>query len=375
MTDSTDSLKTTPLTDLHVEMGARMVPFAGYSMPVQYPLGVKQEHLHTRSAAGLFDVSHMGQLKLHGEQAAAELEKLVPVDIIDLPVGKQRYAIFTSETGGILDDLMVTRYEDCLYLVVNAACKEADIAHLEAHLSNGVTLERLDDRALVALQGPKAVDVLARYEPAVARMVFMDNWQLTLDGADCYVSRSGYTGEDGYEISIPATDADRLIRRFLAEPEVELIGLGARDSLRLESGLCLYGHDIDTTTTPLEGSLIWAISKPRRADGERPGGFVGAEVILGQIANKDWQRKRVGLVGTGRAPVREGTELFNAEGDRIGVVTSGTFGPSAELSIAMGYVETAYSALETEVFAEVRGKRLPMTVSRMPFVEQRYYRG
>ncbi|MEX2320516.1 MAG: glycine cleavage system aminomethyltransferase GcvT, partial [Saccharospirillum sp.] len=258
MTDSTDSLKTTPLTDLHVEMGARMVPFAGYSMPVQYPLGVKQEHLHTRSAAGLFDVSHMGQLKLHGEQAAAELEKLVPVDIIDLPVGKQRYAIFTSETGGILDDLMVTRYEDCLYLVVNAACKEADIAHLEAHLSNGVTLERLDDRALVALQGPKAVDVLARYEPAVARMVFMDNWQLTLDGADCYVSRSGYTGEDGYEISIPATDADRLIRRFLAEPEVELIGLGARDSLRLESGLCLYGHDIDTTTTPLEGSLIWA---------------------------------------------------------------------------------------------------------------------
>ncbi len=375
MTDNTDSLNTTPLTDLHIEMGARMVPFAGYSMPVQYPLGVKQEHLHTRSAAGLFDVSHMGQLKLHGEQAAAELEKLVPVDIIDLPVGKQRYAIFTSETGGILDDLMVTRYEDCLYLVVNAACKEADIAHLKAHLGNGVTLERLDDRALVALQGPKAVDVLARYEPAVADMVFMDNWQLTLDGVDCYVSRSGYTGEDGYEISIPAAEADRLVRRFLAEPEVELIGLGARDSLRLESGLCLYGHDIDTTTTPLEGSLIWAISKPRRADGERPGGFLGAEVILAQIANKDWQRKRVGLVGTGRAPVREGTELFSAEGDRIGVVTSGTFGPSAEASIAMGYVETAYSALDTGVFAEVRGKRLPMTVSRMPFVEQRYYRG
>ncbi|MEP4547163.1 MAG: glycine cleavage system aminomethyltransferase GcvT [Saccharospirillum sp.] len=375
MTDNTDSLKTTPLTDLHIEMGARMVPFAGYSMPVQYPLGVKQEHLHTRSAAGLFDVSHMGQLKLHGEQAAAELEKLVPVDIIDLPVGKQRYAIFTSETGGILDDLMVTRYEDCLYLVVNAACKEADIAHLEAHLGSGVTLERLDDRALVALQGPKAVDVLARYEPAVARMVFMDNWQLTLDGVECYVSRSGYTGEDGYEISIPAADADRLVRRLLDEPEVELIGLGARDSLRLESGLCLYGHDIDTTTTPLEGSLIWAISKPRRADGDRPGGFLGAEVILAQIANKDWQRKRVGLVGAGRAPVREGTELFSAEGDRIGVVTSGTFGPSAEASIAMGYVETPFSALETEVFAEVRGKRLPMTVSRMPFVEQRYYRG
>jgi aminomethyltransferase len=352
-----------------------MVPFAGYSMPVQYPLGVKQEHLHTRAAAGLFDVSHMGQLKLHGEQAAAELEKLVPVDIIDLPVGKQRYAIFTSETGGILDDLMVTRYEDCLYLVVNAACKEADIAHLHAHLGSGVTIERLDDRALVALQGPKAVDVLARFEPTVVDMVFMDNRQLTLDGADCFVSRSGYTGEDGYEISIPAGDAERLVQRFLAEPEVELIGLGARDSLRLESGLCLYGHDIDETTTPLEGSLIWAISKPRRADGERPGGFLGADVILAQIANKDWTRKRIGLIGTGRAPVREGTELFNAEGDRIGVVTSGTFGPSAGQSIAMGYVETAYSALDTGVFAEVRGKKLPMTVSRMPFVEQRYYRG
>jgi aminomethyltransferase len=375
MTENTETLKTTPLTDLHREMGARMVPFAGYSMPVQYPLGVKQEHLHTRAAAGLFDVSHMGQLKLHGEQAAAELEKLVPADIIDLPAGKQRYAIFTNETGGILDDLMVTRYDDCLYLVVNAACKEADIEHLQAHLGNGVTLERLDDRALIALQGPKAVDVLARFEPSVADMVFMDNCQLTLDGADCYVSRSGYTGEDGYEISIPAADADRLVRSMLAQPEVELIGLGARDSLRLESGLCLYGHDIDTTTTPLEGSLIWAISRPRRADGARPGGFLGSDVILAQIADKDWQRKRVGLVGAGRAPVREGTELFNADGHRIGVVTSGTFGPSAELSVAMGYLETAYSALDTEVLAEVRGKRLPMTVSRMPFIEQRYYRG
>ena len=379
MTATQDNLQTTPLTNLHIELGARMVPFAGYSMPVQFPLGVKQEHLHTRAAAGLFDVSHMGQLRLSGPDAAAALEKLVPVDIIDLPVGKQRYALFTNEEGGILDDLMVTHYcddrGDWLYLVVNAACKEEDVAHLRKHLPENLRLEELDDRALVALQGPKAADVLARLQPAVADMVFMDNRQLDIDGADCFVSRSGYTGEDGYEISIPAQDAERIVRRLLAYDEVESIGLGARDSLRLESGLCLYGHDIDTTTTPLEASLIWAISKARRADGERPGGFPGAQVILDQIANRDWARKRVGLKGEGRAPVREGTELFNDAGDKIGVVTSGTYGPSAECPVAMGYVATPYSELETKVFAEVRGRKLPMTVSRMPFVEQRYYRG
>ncbi|GGX56286.1 glycine cleavage system aminomethyltransferase GcvT [Saccharospirillum salsuginis] len=375
MTATQDKLNTTPLTQLHIELGARMVPFAGYNMPVQFPLGVKQEHLHTRAAAGLFDVSHMGQLRLAGPNTAAALEKLVPVDIIDLPEGKQRYALLTNEQGGILDDLMVTHYGDWYYLVVNAACKEEDVAHLRKHLPDNLTLEELDDRALVALQGPKAADVLARLQPAVQDMVFMDNRQLEIDGAACFVSRSGYTGEDGFEISIPAGDAERIVRTLLDFEDVESIGLGARDSLRLEAGLCLYGHDIDTTTTPLEASLIWAISKPRRADGERPGGFLGDSVILDQIANRNWTRKRVGLKGEGRAPVREGTELFNEAGDKIGVVTSGTFGPSAGFPVAMGYVETEYSPLDTQVFAEVRGKRLPMTVSKMPFVAQRYHRG
>lgn len=375
MAETQGALKKTPLFDLHVELGGKMVPFAGYEMPVQYPLGVKKEHLHTRDQAGLFDVSHMGQVKLTGANAAAALEKLVPVDIIDLPAGKQRYALFTSEDGGIMDDLMVTNYGDWIYVVVNAACKDQDIAHMQANLGEGVELEVLDDRALVAVQGPTAAAAIARLAPEVADMVFMDSRQMKIDGVDCFVSRSGYTGEDGFEISIPTADADRLCRLFLEQPEIEAIGLGARDSLRLESGLCLYGNDIDTTTTPLEGSLIWAISKCRRADGERAGGFPGEEKILGQIANKDWTRKRVGLLGEGRAPVREGTELFDADDNKIGVVTSGTFGPTVGKPVAMAYVETAFSALETVVFAEVRGKKLPMTVSRMPFIEQRYYRG
>jgi len=375
MAETQGALKKTPLFDLHVELGGKMVPFAGYEMPVQYPLGVKKEHLHTRDQAGLFDVSHMGQVKLTGENAAAALEKLVPVDIIDLPAGKQRYALFTSEDGGIMDDLMVTNYGDWIYVVVNAACKEQDIAHMQANLGEGVELEVLDDRALVAVQGPTAAAAIARLAPEVADMVFMDSRQMKIDGVDCFVSRSGYTGEDGFEISIPTADADRLCRLFLEQPEIEAIGLGARDSLRLESGLCLYGNDIDSTTTPLEGSLIWAISKCRRADGERAGGFPGEEKILGQIANKDWTRKRVGLLGEGRAPVREGTELFDADGNKIGTVTSGTFGPTVGKPVAMAYVETAFSALDTVVYAEVRGKKLPMTVSRMPFIEQRYYRG
>ncbi|MCL6416483.1 glycine cleavage system aminomethyltransferase GcvT [Aestuariirhabdus sp. Z084] len=373
MSDS--PLLKTPLYDLHVELGAKMVPFAGYDMPVQYPLGVKKEHLHTREKAGLFDVSHMGQVKLVGANAAAALETLVPVDIIDLPAGKQRYALFTNEQGGLLDDLMVTNYGDHLYVVVNAACKEQDIAHMQAHLGEDVQLERLDDRALVALQGPAAVTALSRIAPEVANMVFMDSRLMTIDGVECFVSRSGYTGEDGYEISIPSSDAERLCRLFLEQPEVEAIGLGARDSLRLEAGLCLYGHDIDTTTTPIEGSLIWAISKPRRADGERAGGFPGAEIIFEQIANKSYKRKRVGLLAEGRAPIREGAELVNADGDKIGVVTSGSFGPSINAPVAMGYVETPYSVIDTQVFALVRGKQLPLTVSRTPFVEQRYYRG
>ncbi|MEZ8140918.1 glycine cleavage system aminomethyltransferase GcvT [Enterovibrio sp. FF113] len=371
---SQDLLKT-PLHDLHIEMGGKMVPFAGYEMPVQYALGVRKEHIHCRDNAGLFDVSHMGQLRLHGENAAKALEALVPVDIIDLPAGKQRYALFTNEQGGLMDDLMVTNFGDHLFVVVNAACKEQDIAHLQANLPADVTLERIEDRALLALQGPKAADVLARLNPAVADMVFMDAAMMDLGGIECVVSRSGYTGEDGYEISVSADKADAFARSLLANEEVEWIGLGARDSLRLECGLCLYGHDIDTTTTPVEASLLWAISKPRRADGERAGGFPGADIILDQIATKDVSRKRVGLIGSSKAPVREGAKLFDADDHEIGIVTSGTFGPTKGQPVAMGYVAIASAVIGTEVFAEVRGKKLPMTIEKMPFVPQRYYRG
>ncbi|MCM0148804.1 glycine cleavage system aminomethyltransferase GcvT [Photobacterium galatheae] len=368
-------LLVTPLHALHIEMGAKMVPFAGYDMPVQYALGVRKEHIHCRESAGLFDVSHMGQLRLHGANAAKALEALVPVDIIDLPAGKQRYAFFTNEEGGILDDLMVTNFGDHLFVVVNAACKAQDIAHIQANLPEDVTLEVIDDRALLALQGPKAAEVLARLNPAVSDMLFMDAVKLEINGVECYVSRSGYTGEDGYEISVPSDQAEALARTLLGYEEVEWIGLGARDSLRLECGLCLYGHDIDTTTTPVEASLLWGISKPRRADGERAGGFPGAELILGQIATKDVARKRVGLLGQSKAPVREGSKLFDANDNEIGIVTSGTFGPTKESPVAMAYVKTEFSAIGTEVFAEVRGKKLPMTVEKMPFVPQRYYRG
>lgn len=370
-----DNLLRTPLYDLHLELGGKMVPFAGYEMPVQYPLGVKKEHIHTREASGLFDVSHMGQVKLVGANAAQALEKLVPVDIMDLPLGKQKYAFFTNEQGGIMDDLMVANYGDYLYVVVNAACKEQDIAHMRANLGDDVSVEVLEDRALIAIQGPKTAEALGRIQPALQNMVFMDTQLIAIDGVECFVSRSGYTGEDGYEISIPASETARLVKLFLAQPEIEAIGLGARDSLRLESGLCLYGHDIDTTTTPLEASLIWAISKNRRTDGERAGGFPGADVILNQIINKDWTRKRVGLLGEGRAPIREGAELFNEAGDKIGVITSGSYGPTIGKPVAMGYVATAYSSLETKIFAEVRGKKLAMIVSRAPFIEQRYFRG
>ncbi|PMJ91613.1 glycine cleavage system aminomethyltransferase GcvT [Vibrio sp. 10N.261.55.A7] len=365
----------TPLHALHVEVGAKMVPFAGYDMPVQYPLGVKKEHLHTRDAAGLFDVSHMGQLRLHGEGAAAFLESLVPVDIIDLPKGNQRYAFFTNEQGGIMDDLMVANLGDHLFVVVNAACKEQDITHLQAHLPSEVELEIIEDRALLALQGPKAVSVLSQLQPAVADMVFMDVRTLDVDGVECIVSRSGYTGEDGYEISVPSEHAEALARKLTSFEEVEWIGLGARDSLRLECGLCLYGHDLDATTTPVEASLLWGIQKVRRTDGERAGGFPGADIILNQIITKDVTRKRVGLIGQTKAPVREGAELFDAEDNKVGIVTSGTAGPNAGKPVSMAYVRADLMAVGTELFAEVRGKKLPMTVEKMPFVPQRYYRG
>jgi aminomethyltransferase len=375
-TDAGQQLKRTPLYDLHVELGAKMVPFAGYEMPVQYPMGVMKEHLHTRAEgkAGLFDVSHMGQVRLSGAEAKAALETLVPVDIIDLPENMQRYAVFTNEEGCILDDLMVANFGDSLFVVVNAACKEQDIAHMKKHLSGRCKVEELADRALLALQGPGAAAVMSRLAPGVEKMVFMNTAKVTLVGVECFISRSGYTGEDGYEISVPNDKAVELAKLLLAQPEVAPIGLGARDSLRLEAGLCLYGHDIDTTTTPIEGSLLWALSKVRRADGARAGGFPGAEVILGQIKN-GVSKKRVGLLPKDRVPVREGAELVDGEGRVIGKVTSGGFGPTLGGPLAMGYVDAAHATVGATFSAMVRGKAIPVEVVKTPFVAQRYYRG
>ena len=373
---STETLLKTPLHALHIELGARMVPFAGYDMPVQYPLGVMKEHLHTREQAGLFDVSHMGQIRLTGANAAKALETLVPVDIIDLPVGMQRYAMFTNEQGGILDDLMVANLgDDTLFLVVNAACKEQDLAHLRKHLGDQCEVQPLfEERALLALQGPAAVTVLQRLAPQVASMIFMQFATVQLLGVDCYVSRSGYTGEDGFEISVPAEHADALARRLLQEPEVAAIGLGARDSLRLEAGLCLYGHDMNADTTPIEASLLWAISRSRRADSVRPGGFPGAEKIFAQqLAGV--ARKRVGLLPQERTPVREGADIVDEAGTVVGSICSGGFGPTLAAPVAMGYVDTRHAALDTPLWAIVRGKRVALKVSKMPFVPQRYYRG
>jgi len=373
---TTETLAKTPLHALHLELGARMVPFAGYDMPVQYPLGVMKEHLHTREAAGLFDVSHMGQILLRGENAARALETLVPVDIIDLPVGLQRYAMFTDANGGILDDLMVANLgDDTLYLVVNAACKDQDLAHLKQHIGEQCQIESLfEERALLALQGPKAVEVLARLAPEVSKMTFMQVARVRLLGSECIVSRSGYTGEDGFEISVAVDQAEALARSLLAEVEVEAIGLGARDSLRLEAGLCLYGHDMSTSTTPVEASLLWAISKVRRADGERAGNFPGAERIFAQ-QREGVPSKRVGLLPQERVPVREGAEIVDADGNVIGQVSSGGFGPSLGAPVAMGYVKASHMAIDSEVWAVVRGKRVPMKVAKTPFVPQRYYRG
>ena len=351
-----------------------MVPFAGYAMPVQYPAGILAEHTACRTAAALFDVSHMGQLRLEGDDAAAALETLVPMDVQGLGVGKQRYALFTNEQGGILDDLMVTRRENDLLLVVNAACKDADTAHLQRHIGSRCRVVPMPERALLALQGPKAVDALARLAPGVRALTFMTGGAFTLEGADCYLTRSGYTGEDGFEISVPAEAAERLARALLAQPEVQPTGLGARDTLRLEAGLCLYGHDIDTHTTPVEASLTWSIQKVRRAGGERAGGYPGAAVIDVQLASGP-ARKRVGLVGLDRTPVREGAPLVAADGRSVGRVTSGTVGPTVKQPIAMGWLETALAAGGTEVFAEVRGKRVPMRVAAMPFAPHHYHRG
>ncbi|SMP23124.1 glycine cleavage system aminomethyltransferase GcvT [Shimia sagamensis] len=371
-------LKRTPLYDLHIELGAKMVGFAGYDMPVQYPLGVMKEHLHCRAAAGLFDVSHMGQVALRAESyeaAAKAFEALVPQDVVGLGAGRQRYGFFTNDAGGIEDDLMFANRGDHLFVVVNAACKEADIARMVAALTPDVTVEEITGRALVALQGPAAETALARLNPAVVDMAFMDFTEVELDGVTCWVSRSGYTGEDGYEISIPEADAAGICRKLLEMDEVEGIGLGARDSLRLEGGLCLYGNDIGTDTSPIEAALTWAIQKVRRADGDRAGGFPGADRIFGDLA-EGVARKRVGLAPQGRAPMRAGTQLFAAAegGEPIGEVTSGGFGPTYEGPVAMGYVGTAQAVVGTEIFGEVRGKRMPVTVAKMPLVPANFKR-
>ena len=373
---SDQDLKKTPLFDAHVALGARMVPFAGYSMPVQYPAGLMAEHLHTRQAAGLFDVSHMGQLRLVGPDAAAAFETLVPVDVIGLGEHKQRYGLLLNEDGGIIDDLMFVNRGRDLFVIVNGACKHGDLAHIQAHIGGRCTIEPQFDRGLLALQGPKAVDALARLLPGVKDLVFMTGGDFSWNGADLYITRSGYTGEDGFEISLPAHAAEAFARRLLAQPEVKPVGLGARNSLRLEAGLCLYGNDIDSNTTPVEAQLNWAMQKVRRSGGARAGGFPGAAKVLAQLdGSAPAQRLRVGLVGLERIPVREHVALHNAQGEPIGEVTSGLLAPSADQPVALAYVQAKYAAAGTRLNAMVRGKPVPTEVSALPFVPNRYYRG
>lgn len=369
MTASTDSaqapLRRTPLHALHIARGARMVPFAGYEMPVQYPTGIIAEHLHTRAKAGLFDVSHMGQVALHGANAAM-LEALVPGDLAALPEGRMRYTLLLNEAGGIIDDLMAIRLGGAFRLVVNAATKEGDVAHLRDLLGPAVGVELRDDRALLALQGPQAASVLARVAPGVATMPFLSCAAI----GDLFVTRSGYTGEDGFEISVAADRAADLAERLLAEPEVLPIGLGARDTLRLEAGLCLYGHDIDATTTPVAAGLAWTIGKRRRAEG----GFPGARRVLDELTHPP-ARRRVGIRPDGRAPAREGSAIVDGDGNPVGAVTSGGFGPSLNAPIAMGYVADRYADPGTALAVVVRDVARPARVSPLPFVPTRYYRG
>ena len=383
------ALLRTPLNDLHQELGARMVPFAGYSMPVQYPAGLMAEHLHTRSAAGLFDVSHMGQLRLVGPDAAAAFESLMPVDVIDLPLNKQRYGLLLNDAGGVLDDLMFVNRAVAdggdIFVIVNGACKQADIAHIQARIGSRCEVIPCPELALLALQGPQAVAVLQRLCTGIEKLVFMTGgaFSLACDQAGvqrqvpCFVTRSGYTGEDGFEISVPADDAQLLARSLLACREVQAIGLGARNSLRLEAGLCLYGNDLDTTTTPVEANLNWALQKVRRSGGARAGGFPGADTVLAQLAGGAGAptRKRVGLKALERVPVRDHTALQDLAGKPAGIVTSGLLGPSINQPVAMGYVEPTYSVLGTRLNAIVRGKPVPMEVVAMPFVPNRYFRG
>jgi aminomethyltransferase len=393
-TDSAALLQT-PLNALHLELGARMVPFAGYSLPVQYPSGLVTEHHHTRNAAGLFDVSHMGQLTLSGPDAAAAFESLMPVDVIGLGVNKQRYGLLLNDEGGIIDDLMFVnrggasaplggsepqevgkRGGQEIFVIVNGACKHGDLAHIVERIGGRCTVTPQFDRALLALQGPQAVTALARLLPGVEKLVFMTGMPNIWNGADLYVTRSGYTGEDGFEISVPAASADAFARALLAQPEVKPIGLGARNSLRLEAGLCLYGNDIDSTTTPVEAALNWAMQKVRRTGGERAGGFPGAQRVLGQLdGSVAVTCKRVGLVALERVPVREHVELQSPDGAKIGEVTSGLLCPTIDKPVAIGYVTPEFAATGSRINAIVRGKAVPMEVAPMPFVPNRYHRG
>lgn len=371
-------LARTPLYDLHLELGAKMVPFAGYEMPVQYPAGVMKEHQHTRAKAGLFDVSHMGQVILRSssiENVSLAFETMVPVDVLGLSEGRQRYGFFTNPTGGIEDDLMFANRGDHLFVVVNAACKEADIARMKTVLPADVSVDVNTDRALLAIQGPTAAEALSTLNAAVAEMKFMDVATVELVGCDCWVSRSGYTGEDGYEISVPSEKAVALARALLDHPDVEPIGLGARDSLRLEAGLCLYGHDVDTSTSPVEAGLTWAIQKSRRLGGARAGGFPGDERILTELA-EGASRKRVGLKPAGRAPMREGVPLYATEesSEQIGSITSGGFGPTVGGPVAMGYLPSELAKAGTTVFGDLRGKRQALTVSALPFTPANFKR-
>jgi aminomethyltransferase len=373
-----DALRRTPFYDLHLKLGAKMVGFAGFDMPVQYPLGVMQEHAHTRTKAGLFDVSHMGQVILRGtsyEAAASALERIIPMDVQGLQPGRQRYGLFTNPQGGIQDDLMFANRGDHIFMVVNAACADADIKYLRAMLEPDISIKHLENRALLALQGPRAEAVLAEHHPAIRDMKFMDVETLPLAGAECWISRSGYTGEDGFEISVPTAAANDLAQALLAHQDVEFIGLGARDSLRLEAGLCLYGHDIDENTSPVDAGLSWAIQRARRAGGARAGGFPGAEWILDELTGGA-EKKRVGLRPQGRAPMREGVLIFADEtGDTpIGAVTSGGFGPTVQGPVAMGYVPTEVATAQTIVFGEVRGKRLPVEIVSLPFTAANFKR-
>ncbi len=366
----TEVLKRTPLYSLHIKQGAKLVPFAGYEMPVQYSDGVKQEHLYTRHHVGLFDISHMGQVKLSGNNAANMLESLTPGNFQQLKLNTQRYTVLTNEQGGIIDDLMVTNAGGYFFIVVNAACKQNDIVYLRSRLMDGCELEELND-ALLSLQGPEAASIMQRLCPEAAELVFMTGKQFSLNGINCFINRCGYTGEDGFEISVPADQVEDLTHFFLKEENIKLIGLGARDSLRLEAGLCLYGHDIDENTSPVEANLNWIISKSRLEDNTQS--FPGIDIIRNQL-EKGTDRLRVGLLSDGRAPIREGTHILNDKEETIGIVTSGGFGPSVEKPIAMGYIDKQHAVTGTKLNVKIRDRIQQVNVVALPFVKHQYYK-